>query len=274
MDENKIGQFILELRKEQKITQRDLAAQLHITDKAVSKWERGLSCPDISLLTSLADILGVTTSELLNGQRSNMPSNDIEQSVDHALVYAEKTANRRATSCRNILAIAFSLLLLVGMVVCLICDIAISGKFTWSLYPISSILFAWVVMVPFVKCGRKGLLGSLVALSIFIIPFLYVIDKIIGKASIMPVGTAVSLFSVFYLWCIYGIFNKLNSRKFLAFGLSLLLIIPLCLAINITIAKLFSIPILDIWDILSFGIVMIISVSLLVTDYIRNNKRS
>ena len=129
-------------------------------------------------------------------------------------------------------------------------------------------------MVPFVKCGRKGLLGSLVALSIFIIPFLYVIDKIIGKASIMPVGTAVSLFSVFYLWCIYGIFNKLNSRKFLAFGLSLLLIIPLCLAINITIAKLFSIPILDIWDILSFGIVMIISVSLLVTDYIRNNKRS
>ena len=72
MDENKIGQFILELRKEQKITQRDLAAQLHITDKAVSKWERGLSCPDISLLTSLADILGVTTSELLNGQRSNV----------------------------------------------------------------------------------------------------------------------------------------------------------------------------------------------------------
>ena len=103
-----------------------------------------------------------------------MPSNDIEQSVDHALGYAEKTANRRATSFRNILAIAFSLLLLVGMVVCLICDIAISGKFTWSLYPISSILFAWVVMVPFVKCGRKGLLGSLVALSIFIIPFLYV----------------------------------------------------------------------------------------------------
>ena len=43
MDENKIGQFILELRKEQKITQRDLAAQLHITDKAVSNWERGVS---------------------------------------------------------------------------------------------------------------------------------------------------------------------------------------------------------------------------------------
>lgn len=43
MDENKIGQFIAELRKEKKLTQKDLAAQLHITDKAVSKWERGVS---------------------------------------------------------------------------------------------------------------------------------------------------------------------------------------------------------------------------------------
>ena len=67
MNENRIGQFIAELRKEKKITQKDLATQLHITDKAVSKWERGLSCPDIVLLTSIADILGVTTSELLNG---------------------------------------------------------------------------------------------------------------------------------------------------------------------------------------------------------------
>lgn len=51
------------------MTQRELAEQLRIIDKAVSKWERGLSCPDISLLTSLAGILGVATSELLNGQK-------------------------------------------------------------------------------------------------------------------------------------------------------------------------------------------------------------
>ena len=43
MDENKIGQFIAELRKEKKLTQKALAAQLHITDKAISKWERGVS---------------------------------------------------------------------------------------------------------------------------------------------------------------------------------------------------------------------------------------
>ena len=109
MDENKIGQFIAELRKEKKLTQKDLAAQLHITDKAVSKWERGLSCPDITLLTSVADILGVTTGELLNGQRSETLSKDIEKTVDNALIYAEKSAKRKMVSFQNVLLSFFSL---------------------------------------------------------------------------------------------------------------------------------------------------------------------
>ena len=137
MEENRIGQFIAELRKEKKLTQKDLAAQLHITDKAVSKWERGLSCPDITLLTSVADILGVTTSELLNGQRSETLSKDIEETVDNALVYAEKSVKRKMVSFQNILTISFSMFLLTGVIVCSICDVAISGTFTWSLYPIS-----------------------------------------------------------------------------------------------------------------------------------------
>ena len=111
MEENRIGQFIVELRKEKKLTQKDLAAQLHITDKAVSKWERGLSCPDITLLTSVADILGVTTSELLNGQRSETLSKDIEETVDNALVYAEKSVKRKMVSFQNILTISFSMFL-------------------------------------------------------------------------------------------------------------------------------------------------------------------
>lgn len=70
-----------------------MATQLHITDKAVSKWERGLSCPDIVLLTSIADILGVTTSELLNGEKKS--SVDAETTVDNVLNYAEKTVNKK-----------------------------------------------------------------------------------------------------------------------------------------------------------------------------------
>ena len=68
MDNTQFGQFVAQLRKERELTQKELASQLHVTDKAVSKWERGLSFPDVTILNSLADILGVEASEILNGQ--------------------------------------------------------------------------------------------------------------------------------------------------------------------------------------------------------------
>ena len=67
MNENKtFADIIVELRKEQKLTQQDIANKLHITDKAVSKWERGLSYPDITSISKLASILGVDSSYLID----------------------------------------------------------------------------------------------------------------------------------------------------------------------------------------------------------------
>lgn len=68
MDCAKIGKLIHTLRKELTLTQQQLAEQLNISDKAVSKWERGLGCPDVSLLPSLSKILGVNLADLLSGE--------------------------------------------------------------------------------------------------------------------------------------------------------------------------------------------------------------
>jgi len=68
MDNKKIGQYIAMCRKEKGLTQRDIAEKLYITSKAVSKWERGLSLPDISLLEPLAKELGVSIAEILKGE--------------------------------------------------------------------------------------------------------------------------------------------------------------------------------------------------------------
>ena len=57
---DEIGNFIAVLRKEKNLTQKDLAEKLGVTDKAVSKWERGLGCPDVSLLEALSKILNVS----------------------------------------------------------------------------------------------------------------------------------------------------------------------------------------------------------------------
>ena len=64
MDQTKIGRFIAECRKANGFTQLQLADHLGITDKAVSKWERDISCPDINTFPKLAEILGVSVDEL------------------------------------------------------------------------------------------------------------------------------------------------------------------------------------------------------------------
>ncbi len=73
IDRAKFGAFVSELRKEKGITQKELAEKLCISDKAISKWETGNSIPDVSLLVPLAEILGVTTTELLECRRMEQP---------------------------------------------------------------------------------------------------------------------------------------------------------------------------------------------------------
>lgn len=69
MKEQTMGAAIAALRKEKGMTQLELAEQMGVTDKAVSKWERDLSCPDVASLPKLAQILGVTVDELMHHSR-------------------------------------------------------------------------------------------------------------------------------------------------------------------------------------------------------------
>ncbi len=69
MDQLKIGKFIAEERKSKEFTQRELADKLGISDKTISKWERGNGFPEISLLLPLCKELEITVNELLSGER-------------------------------------------------------------------------------------------------------------------------------------------------------------------------------------------------------------
>ena len=72
MDNQKLGIFITELRKEKGLTQAQLAQKLNVTDKAVSKWERGVGFPDIKLLEPLADVLDISLLELMKSERFSL----------------------------------------------------------------------------------------------------------------------------------------------------------------------------------------------------------
>ena len=76
MDQLKIGKFIADCRKRKNLTQMQLAEKLGITDKAISKWERGIAMPDSSIMLELCDILGISVNELLSGEKISMENNN------------------------------------------------------------------------------------------------------------------------------------------------------------------------------------------------------
>lgn len=69
MNQEKIGKFIAELRKEQNMTQEEFAEKLGVTNKSVSRWENGKTLPDLSMITILAKEFHVDISEILNGRK-------------------------------------------------------------------------------------------------------------------------------------------------------------------------------------------------------------
>ncbi len=85
MDINKVGKFIASLRKAKGLTQQELGDKLFVTNKAVSKWERGLSFPDITILQKLANILEVDVVEILCGERGDNAKVNVQEEIDKAV---------------------------------------------------------------------------------------------------------------------------------------------------------------------------------------------
>lgn len=98
IDKFKFGAFVSELRKEKGYTQKDLAERLFISDKAISKWETGMSIPDITLLIPLSNLLDVSVTELLMCERidsnSSIDAEKVENVIKTALTYSEEKATR------------------------------------------------------------------------------------------------------------------------------------------------------------------------------------
>lgn len=81
MEKKTIGTFIAALRKAKGLTQKELAELLNVSDKAVSRWERDECAPDLSLIPVIADVFGITSDELLRGQRNNVAADSAREAV-------------------------------------------------------------------------------------------------------------------------------------------------------------------------------------------------
>lgn len=116
MDLGKIGEFIAKLRKEKKLTQAQLGKMLGVTDRSVSKWENGVCAPNITLLNQLSDILGITTTELLNGERvTSIDGKKASEITTKSIKYYNRVAKKRLTN--KFIIVIFSIIAIFVFVV-------------------------------------------------------------------------------------------------------------------------------------------------------------
>ena len=235
MEEMQIGAFIRDRRLQLEMTQQQLADKLGVTDKAVSKWERSVSCPDITILRSLADALEVSVSELLAGQRepaAPVPP-EVEGVVVDTVAYAE-TARRKNGGWKFWLFAALSAGCFIAVLVLCIVD---RFRFGGSLIPIQSIALGWAVCYPLLRVEQYPVRRSLTILSIALLPYL----ACLHPALVFNLRfLAIELLSLAFLWAVYFICIKYRRQKLLATGWILLLGGLLSMAIALLVSGNFS----------------------------------
>ena len=96
MNQEKIGKFIKEERKNKKLSQEELGELLGVSNRSISKWETGVSLPDISLFKPLCEVLDISYNELLSGERLNKTNYQerLEDNLSNVISYASKKDNK------------------------------------------------------------------------------------------------------------------------------------------------------------------------------------
>jgi hypothetical protein len=158
------------------------------------------------------------------------------------------------SSCRKEkrIPLLYSSTLFIAILVCLICNLAIDGIVSWSLIPASAIIFTWAIFFPVLYLKKRGIIISFISLSMFTLPFLFLISHFTETKEVFTIGTATAVPSIVFLWVVTAIFHFLGKKRIsTAAGISFLLSIPFLFTINIILSNMIAEPLLDIWDIFS-----------------------
>ncbi|MCF0110017.1 MAG: helix-turn-helix transcriptional regulator [Erysipelotrichaceae bacterium] len=134
MDQKKIGGFLKELRNEKGITQEQLAEELGVSNRTVSRWETGFNMPDISVLIEIADYFDVSIPEIINGERKSEMNEEVKEMATSIATYAEEE--------RNVLLKRLRYISLAGLI----------GLFIWVYMPVTD--------VPILEALRGAGLGT------------------------------------------------------------------------------------------------------------------
>ena len=172
MDQEKIGKFIATCRKEQNLTQEQLAEKLGITYKAVSKWECGKGLPDASIMMELCKILKITVNDLLSGEKVDKEhyQKKLEQNIIDTIDYTDKKVSEKNKSIAIII-------MFVGLGLTFIAFTIFPSESSWG--SIYSVIGLVISLIGFSKMNKKKsylkrILYNFVYIAMFVIVLLII----------------------------------------------------------------------------------------------------
>ena len=172
MNQEKIGKFILECRKNKKLTQSELAEKLGVTDKSISNWENGRNMPDLSLFKPLCEILDISINDLISGEK--ISEDKYQEKLEENIISTIDYTNKKVLEKNNIINIIF---ISFGIILAISAMTIFPSESSWgSIYSIFGVLLSLIGVLRFTKKLNyyKILLINLGYFIIFIIVLLII----------------------------------------------------------------------------------------------------
>ena len=258
-----LGEKIQKLRKQRGLSQEALAEKVTVTRQTISKWELGQSTPDLDFIAQLSDIFNVSSDYLIK-----------DEMIEPDELLYKRRSYRLTEKDKRIILVIVSAVALMACCVCLICDYFLSERLSWSLITTASIVAAWFILIPGLTARTKILIKTLFAISVIPIPLLAILSLLLKKSVIFAMGACIALIVIVAIWIIYGIFGKCKNNLWRAFGLSLLVLIPVPNAITHISAYFLPQFQFDLTsDIFNSGITVVLSLICFGLDYLRCHRK-
>lgn len=186
MEAERFGSFVAQRRRERGMTQATLASELHVTDKAISRWERGVGFPDIGNIEPLADALGVSIVELMRAEKTEEQTMTTDEAEDACAKVLDITKSQQERETKDVVALIASLAvltLLVEMIASLRWDgvklsITMSIPATYPLIPVALIVYAIWRKVK----GQTCELAASVGITLLVVPALILLGSFLLSA--------------------------------------------------------------------------------------------
>ncbi len=211
-DKKKFGKYITEKRKAAGLTQEELANRLYVIPTTVSKWERGITYPDITMITNLCKELHISEHEFFTA-------------CDDEAMNQEKREIKRYRTIRKIIHYCISIGYLIALITCFICNLAIDHKMSWSLIVLTSIGISFsITNLPFYIKKDKYRVAKISLIVTILIYILLFITNLVSNGNWLFQAFAIATFEFTLLWLGIAICTLIKIDKYYKISIALILL--------------------------------------------------